>query len=90
MVTVKAEWPPSGLLARGLTLGALVFPILLALAILYQRKARDEAAASEGHYEWSRSLMNRPVALYLVAWATFLVVVFILMGVFAAFGVPPV
>lgn len=64
-------------------------PILLLPATLYQRKARDEAAAAEGHYGWSRSLINRPVAFYLATWACFLVLVFILTGVLAALGVSP-
>lgn len=90
MGTVKAEWPPSGSAARALTIAALVVPILLLPATLYQRKARDEAAAAEGRYGWSRSLINRPVAFYLATWACFLVLVFILTGVLAAFGVSPV
>ena len=90
MVPVKSEWPPSAPLARGLTLLALALPILLPPAILYQRKARSEAAASGGRYEWSRSLMNRPVVLCLVTWSTFLLMAVILTGVLAAFGVSPV
>lgn len=90
MGTVKAKRPPSGPAARALTIGALVVPILLVPAILYQRKARDEAAASEGRYEWARSLINRPLAFVLASWAGFFVLVFILTGVLAAFGVSPV
>jgi ABC-type Fe3+ transport system permease subunit len=90
MATVKAERPPSGPAARALTIAALLFPILLLPAILYQRKARDEAAASEGRYEWPRSLINRPVAFYLATLACLLGVMFILALVLAAFGVPPV
>lgn len=67
-----------------------MLPILLPLAILFQRKARDEAASSGGRYGWSRSLVNRPVALYLTTWGTFLVVTFVLTGILAAFGVSPV
>ena len=89
MATVEAERPPSGPAARALTIAALLFPILLIPAILYQRKARDEAAASDGRYEWSRSLVNRPVAFYVATLACFLGVLLILAFVLAALGVPP-
>ena len=45
---------------------------------------------SEGRYQWPPSLMNRPVARYLVAWASFLLVAFVLFGISAAIGVSPV
>lgn len=90
VATRNAQRPPSGPAAQGLTVAALVLPILLPLAILFQRKARDEAASSEGRYVWSRSLVNRPVALYLITWGIFLVVTFVLTGILAAFGFSPV
>lgn len=39
---------------------------LLPVAIHFQRKARREAEDSGGFYEWPRTLLNRPVALFLI------------------------
>jgi ABC-type Fe3+ transport system permease subunit len=89
MATAHTEQPPSGPVARLLTVAALVVPVLLPLAVLYQRRARHEVTASHGRYQWPRSLWNRPVALYLSCWLAFFVVMFLLSGVFAAFAISP-
>jgi hypothetical protein len=62
--------PPSGPKAMVWTvLSAVWLWFLLPVAVHYTRKARREADASEGRYVWSRSLLHRPVLLWLVVLA---------------------
>jgi len=58
---------------------------LLPVAIHYQRKARREAEASNGQYIWPRTLVNRPVALYLLVLAGTLAFV-VLMAAVGLYG----
>lgn len=77
--------PPSGPKARAWTLVAAFWLwLLLPVAIHYQRRARAEAAASGGAYEWPRSLLNRPIILWLtvLAAALALVLVLVVVGIY--------
>ena len=67
-----------------------MLPVLLPLAIVYQRKASAEAAASNGAHQWPPSLLHRPVVLYLATWGTLITVTVLLTVVLSAFGVRPV
>ena len=60
---------------------------LLPVAIYYQRKARREVEASNGFYEWPRTLLNRPIALFLVVLAATLALVMV-MVVIGIYGDP--
>ena len=63
-----ATEPPSAGKALSWTiLSAFALWLLLPVAIHYTRKARREVDESQGCYVWSRSLLHRPVLLYLVA-----------------------
>jgi hypothetical protein len=84
------RWPPSGTRARFWTFAGLLAPILLPVAIVYQRRAYNEAEASLGQWEWPRRLLNRPVLLYVLVWLGFFVILFVLAAVLSAFGVPPI
>ena len=59
--------------------------LLLPVAIYYTRRARQEATASNGLYEWSsRDLLHRPILLWLVALAAELALVaaMVLLGMY--------
>ena len=80
--------PPSGDRARLFTLlSAFWLWFLLPVAIYYQRKARREVEASNGFYEWPRTLLNRPIALFLVVLAATLALVMV-MVVIGIYGDP--
>jgi amino acid transporter len=90
MAADAAQRPPSAAKAELWTVAALFVPVLLPIAVVQQRRAFKEAAASNGRYRWTRRLLNRPVLLYVAVWLGFLVVVFVLTSVLAAIGVSPV
>jgi hypothetical protein len=81
-----AREPPSGNRAKVWTLlAAFWLWFLLPVAVHYQRKARREAETSGGLYVWPRTLLNRPVLLYLVVLAASLTLV-LLMVVIGLYG----
>ena len=78
----ESRTPPSGDRARLLTLlAAFWLWLLLPVAIHFQRKARREAEESGGRYEWPRTLLNRPIALFLVVLGGTLVLVMLMAAV---------
>jgi hypothetical protein len=59
--------PPSGSKARLWTLlAAFWLWLLLPIAVYYQRKARREAIESDGLYVWPKTILNRPILLWLI------------------------
>ena len=62
-----ATEPPSASKALVWTLlAAFWIWFFLPIAVHYTRKARREVEESGGQYAWSRSLLHRPILLYLV------------------------
>jgi hypothetical protein len=59
--------------------------LLLPVAIHYTRKARREADESQGRYVWSRSLLHRPVLLYLVVFGCSMALLFGMVAI-GAYG----
>lgn len=87
----RAAAPPSGITARLLAVVSLFLPIVLPAAVVYARRARREAAAAPGEFSWPRRLIDRPLVFYVVVWAAFLVLVFVLMGLLSTvFNISPV
>lgn len=82
--------PPSARQARAWTIGALINWFLVPLAVIYQNKAREEARASDGLYHWHNRLWNRPVLLTIAVWGSFFLLLFVLTGILAHFGIAPV
>ena len=77
----RAE-PPSGDKARIFTLlAAFWLWFLLPIAIYYQRKAFQEVSASGGRYVWPRTLLNRPIVLWLLVLAGSMLLIFAMITV---------
>jgi len=71
--------PPSGGKALVWTLlAAFWLWLLLPVAIHYTRKARREAEFSDGRYVWSRSLLHRPVLLWLLVFGSGMALIFVM------------
>ena len=74
--------PPSASKALVWTiLAAFWLWFLLPVAIHYSRKARLEAAESDGRYVWSRSLLHRPVLLWLVVFGCAMALIFTMAAI---------
>jgi hypothetical protein len=50
--------------------------LLLPVAIHYNRRARREAAESNGRYRWSNSILHRPVLLWVIVFACSMALIF--------------
>ncbi len=85
-MTDRSGSPPSGGVARVLTLASPVLPILLPLAIYFQHRARRETDLDPS-FSWSTGWINRPLVFTVTVWAVFLLVAFLLFGISAALGV---
>lgn len=55
--------------------------LLLPVAIHCTRKARREVDESQGRYIWSRSLLHRPVLLYLIVLGCGMVLIFTMAAI---------
>jgi hypothetical protein len=59
---------PARMAARAFALVALFLPIALPLAIVYARRAREEAAPMTSEYSWLMRLIDRPVVSSSSCW----------------------
>lgn len=75
------EPPSAGKALLWTLLAAVWLWLLLPVAIHYTRKARREVAESNGRYAWSRSLLHRPVLLWLVVFGSGMALIFTMAAV---------
>lgn len=84
-MSTSTSIPPSGPAARALTIASPLVPVVLPIALYFQRRARREAA-SDPQLSWSSGWLNRPILFTVIVWAAFLLLAFLLFGLGAALG----
>jgi len=75
------EPPSAGKALTWTIVSAFWLWLLLPVAIHYTRKARREVEESQGRYVWSRSLLHRPVLLYLVVLSCGMALIFAMVAI---------